>query len=565
MSARRILLPTLVLLALTAAPAAAEYDTVLVSRNGLAGPAGDDQSYDRPSISGDGRYIAFFTLAGNFPGGLKGSSRAYRKDTVTGDVVLVSRKDGPDGAPVGGNHPEISRDGRFACFGDGLYARDIDQNRTFELPAPPVGFPAVPPAPAGANSAAADDLTSRSCAISDDGTKVAVMTPGRFVAEDTDGGLEDIYVWDVPTGAMTLVSRANGPAGVDADGPAFGPSMTRDGRYVAFWSRAWNLSDEDPDPVADVFVRDLQTGTTTWVSRPGAGASGGVNAGGYGSYDPAISDDGTRIAFASWTRLDAAVNAAPATKWIFRRDLTTGTTHLVSRVSGPAGAPSDGISDNPSFSPDGRYVAFETFANNLDLESLDGPGNMDVFIRDGDAQRTTLVSRAGGVFGAAADGYSFGGVLAANNARVAFVSRAENLAADDVALGDVFYRDTVGSQGLLPADLPGAPKIAAVKVTSGVVGARARVSAERAARVSFTLSEFTRETVIVERRTSTRRWKRAGTLALVGTEGRNVLRIGRATLGRSLQVGTYRARIAVKDFNAQRASRTVSFRVRRAR
>lgn len=566
MSAHRRVLPLGVLLALVlAAPAAAEFDTVLVSRSGLAGPAGDDQSYRKPSISGDGRYIAFFTLAGNFPGGLKGSSRAYRKDTVTGDVVLISRADGPDGAPLGGNDPEISRDGRWACFGGGTAARDIEGGRTYRLPAPPAGLPPVPAAPAGANSAAADDLTYSSCAISDDGTRVALMTPGRFVVEDTDGGIEDIYVWDVPTGTMTLVSRADGPAGADADAPAFGPSMTRDGRSVAFWTRATNLSGEDPDPVADVFVRDLQAGTTTWVSRPGAGATGGLSAGGYGSYDPAISDDGRKIAFSSWTRLDPAV-AFGATKWVFRRDLAAGTTVLVSRASGTRGRPADAQSENPSVSPDGRFVAFESFAGNLDLDSLDGLGNSDVFIRDVQARRTTLVSRASGVFGAASDGYSFGAALAANNARVAFVSRGENLSPDDVALGDAYYRDTVGTLGLLPADIPGAPKILGVKTTSAVLAraSSAAAAADRPARITFTLSEFTRMTVAVDRR-SAGRWRRVGSLAVVGTEGRNVVRVRRTTFTRRLREGTYRARITVRDFNAQRAARTVTFKVRRGR
>lgn len=545
-------------LVLTPALAQGEYDTVLVSRDGLTGPAGNDQSYRRPSISGDGRYIAFFTLAGNWDGGSTGSSRAYRKDTQTGELRLISRQDGPSGAPLGGNDPEISRDGRWACF-SGMWVRDIENSRTYRIPGPPAQYAGQTGTP-GTNPNQ-DDLTFPLCAISDDGSRVAFLSNERYVAEDTDGGMQDVYVWDRPTDQVQLVSRATGAAGADADDSAWGPVMTRDGRYVAFWSRASNLSGSDLDPAADVFVRDLTANTTTWVSAPAPGTALTAAASGLGSYDPAISDDGRYVAFSSWLRLTPST-AASATKHVFRRDLLTGQTVLVSRASGPNGAVSlNAMSENPSISPDGRYVAFESFADNLDAESIDGPSNSDVFIRDVQMDRTTLVSRASGVFGAVSDGYSFGAALAANNARVAFVSRGENLSPDDTALGDVFYRDTVGSLGLLPANLPGKPKITVLGV-SGATTRTAGAAAARAARVRYRLSEFARMSVVVQRR-SAKRWQTLGTIRAVGQEGRNVLTITSQSLGRTLRPGSFRAQFRATDFAFDVGRRTVAFSIRR--
>src|SRR5262249_10887083 len=133
---------------------------------------------------------------------------------------------------------------------------------------------------------------------------------------------------------LELVSRATGIAGAKENGTSFHPSISADGRFVAFVSSASNLDPADGDTTADVFVRDLQTDTTT----------------------------------------------------------------LVSRASGAAGAKGNSDSNSPSISADGRFVAFVSFATNLDPR--DGDLGGDVFVRDLQTNTTTLVSRAGGAAGA---------------------------------------------------------------------------------------------------------------------------------------------------------------------
>src|SRR5262249_13410686 len=149
----------------------------------------------------------------------------------------------------------------------------------------------------------------------------------------------------------------------------------------------------DDDRINDVFVRDLQTNTTTLVSRA-TGVDGAK--GNDQSSTPAISADGRFVAFTSF-----ASNLDPAdrdgTQDVFVRDLQANTTTLVSRANGINGVKGDNFSGEPTISADGRFVAFTSLAFNLD--PADADANEDVYVRDLQAHTTVLVSRAGGASG----------------------------------------------------------------------------------------------------------------------------------------------------------------------
>ena len=124
------------------------------------------------------------------------------------------------------------------------------------------------------------------------------LSPG-----DTDAG-RDVYVRDLTTDETILVSRASGADGIKADGESFRPSISADGRYVAFVSLATNLAAGDPDDQLDIFVRDLGSNTTTLVSRADGASGSKANA---ASVDPVISGNGMAVAFTSAaTNLDSA-------------------------------------------------------------------------------------------------------------------------------------------------------------------------------------------------------------------------------------------------------------------
>jgi Tol biopolymer transport system component len=220
---------------------------------------------------------------------------------------------------------------------------------------------------------------------------------------------------------VVLISRATGPAGAPVDATAAISSASASGEQVAFDTDANNISAEDNHTFRNVFVRDAATNVTTFVSR----ATGAAGVAGDGiSQDPSISGDGRLVAFES-----DADNLSPddnnAATNVFVRDLVAGTTTLVSRASGPGGAGANGNSNQPDISSDGRYVTFQSVADNL--SSDDNNAFVNIFVRDLVANTTTLVSRAPGAGGAGANDNSLNPTISGDGNRIAFESSANNL------------------------------------------------------------------------------------------------------------------------------------------
>ena len=273
--------------------------------------------------------------------------------------------------------------------------------------------------------------------ISADGRYVAFASRADDVSAEDNDSVVNIFVRDLQANTTTLVSRASGASGAAADLWSVTPSISADGRYVAFESVAHNLSPVDHD-LANIFVRDLQTNTTTLVSRA-SGVSGAAADG--GSVAPSISADGDRVAFQS-----LAFNLGPdvATVDVFVRDLPASTTTLASRATGSPGLPADSYSEAPSLSADGRFVAFESDARNLGPDAVGG-----AFVRDLDSETTTLVSRASGALGAPAAplGPGFEPSIAGDGDLVAFSSQADNLSpADNDLVGTFCFSIPHGTQ-----------------------------------------------------------------------------------------------------------------------
>lgn len=206
------------------------------------------------------------------------------------------------------------------------------------------------------------------------------------------------------------------------------PSISSDGRYVAFASEASNLVAGDANGVADVFVRDRVTGTTRRVSVSSAGTEGTAASG-----SPAISGSGGHIAFTSSASFVAGDTNGVSD--VFLHEVATSTTVRLS--SGPKGAAGDGPSSSPVVSANGRRVAFVSRATNL----VDGDSNgaSDVFLSDLGAAALERVSVAGNE--AEANGGSAAPAISGDGSTVAFVSSASNLVAADGPNKDVFVRD----------------------------------------------------------------------------------------------------------------------------
>jgi len=224
----------------------------------------------------------------------------------------------------------------------------------------------------------------------------------NLVSGDTnvcfDASCYDIFVRDLQTGTTTRVSVSS--SGAQGDNDSFDPSISDDGRYVAFWSAASNLVagdtytclfNEYEASCPDVFVHDRQAGTTSRVSVDSAGAQ----ADGISVY-PAISGDGRYVTFSSAATNLVAGDTNTCLDYqtpgtcpdVFVHDRQAGTTEIVS--VGADAAPGNGLSAFSVLSGDGRYVAFRSDASNF--VAGDTLGFTDVFVRDRQAGTTERVS-----------------------------------------------------------------------------------------------------------------------------------------------------------------------------
>lgn len=172
-------------------------------------------------------------------------------------------------------------------------------------------------------------------------------------------------------------------SGIQGNLPSFAPSISYDGRFVAFFSGASNLVPGDTNTTYDVFVRDRQTGETTRVSVDSGGFQGSAQ-----SYDPSISSDGRFVAFESW-----ASNLVPGdtngTLDVFIHDRQTGHTLRASVNS--RGLQGNDWSNDATISADGRFVAFGSRASNLVLG--DTNSRLDIFVHDRQPITPTLAAQ----------------------------------------------------------------------------------------------------------------------------------------------------------------------------
>ncbi len=250
----------------------------------------------------------------------------------------------------------------------------------------------------------------------------------NLVPLDANGVVVDVFVRHRLLGTTVLASVDS--AGVQGNGASNSPSLSADGRFVAFGSSATNLAGGDSNGVADVFVHDLATGSTSRAS-----VSSGGDQGDAASFSPSLSGDGRFVAFAS-DATNLVAGDTNGTRDVFVRDRLLGTTERVSVASD--GTQANGFSAPPSLSDDGRFVAFGSFAGTL--VPSDTNGTLDVFVHDRETRVTTRVSVDGA--GNQADGLSSGASMSADGRFVAFFSEATNLVPDDTnATRDVFVHD----------------------------------------------------------------------------------------------------------------------------
>lgn len=269
--------------------------------------------------------------------------------------------------------------------------------------------------------------TSEMPSISADGRFVAFVSYANNLVSGDTNNVTDIFVHDRQTGLTQPVSISS--AGALGNSYSFHPFISADGRFVAFQSSATNLVSVDTNGISNVFIHDLQTGQTELVSNAidGAPADGD-------SYLPSVSADGRFVAFESYATNLVSEDTG---YWnIFVCDRQTGQIELITKTID--GSPVDNGSGDPSISPDGRFIVFQSAASKL--VSDDNNQIMDIFLHDRQTGQTELISVASD--GAQADDWSWKSSISADGRFVAFASHASNLVSDDTnSVEDVFVHN----------------------------------------------------------------------------------------------------------------------------
>jgi Tol biopolymer transport system component len=433
-----------------------------------AGEQANDASFSA-SMSADGRYTAFDSLASNLvPGDTNNGCDVFVRDNSNGTVERVSVSSTEAQVDTGFNcDAAISADGRFVAFqsdGAGLVPNDTSTNSDVFVrdrllgttDRASVGWDGETPIGNGTEFG-----NSLDPAISTNGRFVAFTSSSRNLIPGREIFETHVYVRDRLTGTTEVVSER--PDGESINGPAAQPSLSDDGRYVAFVSFSEGLAPGDDNLGPDVFVRDRDTGTTTAASVSSTGALPQYVSFRPQSEQPSISADGRYVAFKSNAR-DLVAGDDFNDFDVFVRDRVEGTTRMAS-VTSTGEQAFGGDSAGPSISADGNFVAFHSSAGNLSPGG--GFGTSDIIVYDVARNITKPITlgqdfdQDDGVFPS----------LTADGGQAAFTSRNNDLVVNDTnGVSDVFRANVTWGDDVPPAlSLPQFPIVVPADRPQGAV------------------------------------------------------------------------------------------------
>lgn len=250
-------------------------------------------------------------------------------------------------------------------------------------------------------------------------TMLRSYPPGSEPIDDDRNNSLDVFVWDRLANPVIPMERVSRDAsGVEGRADSLSPSLSDNGRYVAFYSYADNLVPNDNNGLEDVFVKDRQTGGIVMASVANDGTPGNGP-----SYKPIMSGNGGFVVYRS--KASNLVANDTNKHWdIFVHDLTLGTTERVSVSSSGTEANHDSL--EAGISDDGRFVVFRSNASNL----VPGDTNQrfDIFVHDRQTGQTERVSLPPS---GEANNNSYSPVISGDGNWIVFESDATNLVADD--------------------------------------------------------------------------------------------------------------------------------------
>lgn len=381
---------------------------------------------ERPVLSGDGRFVAFRSDATNLvPEDNNATRDVFVFDRETKSIEQINLSHAGENVPAEVESISISADGRMVAFDSfSSILVEGDTNRRADIFLHDRSSGLIERVSVGSSGEEGDEGSAMPV-LSGDGQLVLFTSGASTLVDGDSNGFEDVFLRDRRTGVTERISR--GLRGEEPNAGSIGWDMSDDGRYVAFFSGASNLVDNDTNGLQDVFVYDRVLGTTERVSVSSEGTEANAD-----NYFPILNDDGSLVAFYSEasnlsptdpdgspdidlyvhdrrsgkTEHISRAEPVPITDtrnygrpflvpWACSDEYTpedtnnnvdtclynarTGSIDLVSVDSNEV--PSNGHSyPGSSISDDGRYVAFYSLASNLVPD--DKNGHADVFLRD---------------------------------------------------------------------------------------------------------------------------------------------------------------------------------------
>lgn len=451
----------LLLAGINTAVVAAEFNLQIASPFQPAAifPAGGGGDSGFPILSADGRFVLFASTANNLatvtngmpipvlnPASLNVYLRNCQSNTTSLTSVNLSGSGGGDGDSL---PSAISTNGQYVLFesaaddlttndtnqsGD-VFVRDLAQGETRLVSVNTNGM--------SGNGASRDPV------MTPDGCYVAFVSSANDLVPNDTNGIADVFVRDMVSGATVLAS----PGATATNSwdkllsSSESPTITPNGRYVAFMSTATNLV-PGVQTAGEIYLRDLVNGTTIWASANGRAifqtVTGETNA---VCCNANVSADGHYVAFEVCTNHPLTLSARGI---ILRYNRVTGATGIVSTNANVPLVASENI-HTLDMTPDGCFIAY--VANVGDFSGT----NTAIYLWDAQTGTNILVSlEAGG--GLPANGTCGPPVVSADGRHVAFLSDGSNLTANPVTNGlpHLYLRDVLeGITTLVSADTPG--------------------------------------------------------------------------------------------------------------
>jgi Tol biopolymer transport system component len=369
------------------------------------------------SVSADGRFVAYQSIATNLvPNDTNIDDDIFVYDRQAGTTERVSIA--TEGTEGNGSSvaPMISANGRYVTFASSaknLVAGDTNDKRDIFVHDRQTGT--TERVSLASDDTQANDVSNKP-SISSDGRYVAFISDASNLVADDSNASQDVFVYDRQAGEIRRVSVASD--GTQGNNRSYDTKISANGQWVVFASDASNLVTGDTGPYSDVFVTNLQTNQTRRISvgLEGAEAAGSSSA-------PSISDDGRFIAFESNANNLVANDNFAYDVYLYDSQLDT-----IQRISlTPGGTSPNSASFTPAISGEGRFVTFVSAAT--DLVTGDTNSMNDVFVYDRQASLMRRVSTA--TDGTQGNNTSSDARISSDGRFIVFTSAATNLVAND--------------------------------------------------------------------------------------------------------------------------------------